>query len=240
MALGYFKSFHEERNRNHGVEVSRRLQVLLHRTNTRLTKKELQLLASTSPPDKATKLHLYRQLTSAFQQNSQRDALTGLFNRGYFDAQSRRLFQRAKRLNDELTLVIADLDLFKRVNDELGHDVGDQVLTRVARILREGTREGDVVARIGGEELALLLVDVPPDEALPLCERLRSAVERHAWAEIHPDLRVTVSMGLAGSRSVDSFAALYKAADVRLYEAKRNGRNRVSGGPPDVPVLPQG
>jgi diguanylate cyclase (GGDEF)-like protein len=134
----------------------------------------------------------------------------------------------AQAVNHPLTVAIADLDCFKLVNDTLGHPIGDEALRRSAGLMRTLCRETDLIARIGGDEFALLMPSTPLSEAIALCERLRRAVDSHDWHEVHPDLRVSVSIGLTqwdGAARVDD---LLEAADAQLYIAKLSGRNRVA------------
>ena len=169
-----------------------------------------------------------RERSLALERESQEDALTGVANRRQFGKRLAAEIEVAQAVNHPLTVAIADLDCFKLVNDKLGHPIGDEALRRSAGLMRTLCRETDLIARIGGDEFALLMPSTPLDEALALCERLRSAVDSHDWREVHPDLRVSVSIGLTqwdGCARVDD---LLEAADAQLYVAKLSGRNRVA------------
>ncbi len=155
------------------------------------------------------------------------DPLTGLANRRNFDQLFDLAFQRAREENQPLAVAFCDIDHFKRINDRLGHTVGDEVLRRVGVLLRKVCRGSDLVARYGGEEFVLSLTGVEPEALAALGERIRRSVEEHPWDEIHPDLRVTVSIGLCPQTADASPAGMLTGADRRLYEAKRSGRNRV-------------
>jgi diguanylate cyclase (GGDEF)-like protein len=164
----------------------------------------------------------------ALERESQEDALTGIANRRCFQQRLAAEIDVARTVRRPLTLAVADLDHFKIVNDRLGHSVGDEVLRRSAAVMRRLCRGTDLVARIGGEEFALILPDTIRDAAIDLCEHVRRAVESYDWAAVHPHLRVTLSIGLwewDGRGDADSLLA---AADTQLYEAKRLGRNRVA------------
>lgn len=155
---------------------------------------------------------------------SYRDGLTGLFNRRYFEEALWQELHRAERYRMPLSLIMADIDHFKRYNDTHGHPKGDEALKTVADILTETTRRADVVARYGGEELVLILPLTPKDSARLVAEKLRAAIANAAF----PEGRLTISFGVAtypqdGSSAPD----LIKAADDALYQAKRAGRNRV-------------
>lgn len=158
------------------------------------------------------------------------DGLTGLFDHRHFYEQLEIEMSRAARYNLPLSLILLDLDHFKCYNDRVGHRGGDQLLRRLAGILRATVRETDVVARYGGEEFAVILPHTGPLEAGALAERLRRAVEAELFPhrEGQPGGRVTVSVGVA-SRSQDATSAetLVEAADRSLYTAKAGGRNRV-------------
>ncbi|HWH84439.1 MAG TPA: GGDEF domain-containing protein, partial [Burkholderiaceae bacterium] len=157
------------------------------------------------------------------------DALTGIANRRALDQRLSALFSD-RRGRARCSLALLDIDRFKWVNDTFLHTTGDKVLVRLGAILRECSREKDVVARFGGEEFAVVFVDIDPAEVDGACERMRQAVEGTPWAELHTDLAVTVSIGYGhfdeGGESVEE---LVKVADARLFQAKRAGRNRVAG-----------
>ena len=153
------------------------------------------------------------------------DHLTGLANRRRFERQLEREVARTRRFGRPFCLLLLDIDHFKRVNDTHGHEVGDDVLRRLANTLQAGTRGIDMAARIGGEEFAVLLTETDFEHGLDVAERLRVAVRE---TEIPAAGRVTVSLGLAEFNPATPDArALFAAADSALYEAKRTGRDRV-------------
>jgi diguanylate cyclase (GGDEF)-like protein len=152
------------------------------------------------------------------------DALTRLYNRRYIDRMLDSLGNRPEI--EELAVALFDVDHFKAVNDRYGHPVGDRVLIDVASIFRRHLRQGDIVGRYGGEEFIVLLLSIA--SASPVCEKLREAVENHAWSEVAPGLRVTVSAGVAGARRPIDTRRLVAEADRLLYRAKEAGRNRIA------------
>lgn len=171
-----------------------------------------------------------RALTAAYaalERASHHDALTGLAHRGTFDAALDRELERVARYPQPLSLLLVDLDRFKGVNDAHGHDVGDAVLRATADALRGVGRRGDVVARVGGEEFAVVLPATAGTQALALAERLRSAVAATRVAGGEGVVAVTASIGVAERRDGDDRDALYHRADAALYAAKRAGRDRV-------------
>ncbi len=168
--------------------------------------------------------------TLQLERQATRDTLTGLFNRRYADEFLRRELSRAQRHGHGLVVAIADIDWFKRINDDHSHATGDHVLQRVSALLAEGVRATDLVARYGGEEFMFCFVETDGAEAARVCEKLRLAVETHDWAATSAELSVTLSFGLAIAREQDTVESLAAAADARLYEAKRRGRNRVVAG----------
>lgn len=169
-------------------------------------------------------------LASTLAELSVRDPLTGLHNRRHLDAEFVRMFEESVRYGRPICLALLDLDSFKAINDEYGHYAGDEVLRRVARILVECTRGADLVARYGGEELALVMPDTAVDSAAEACERIRHEIETEPWDDVRPGLRVTTSVGLADGRGHDTVWHLLRTADARLYAAKAAGRNRVDAG----------
>jgi diguanylate cyclase (GGDEF)-like protein len=152
----------------------------------------------------------------ALREQADRDWLTGLHNRRY-------LARRLEGVRD-YSLAVLDLDHFKRVNDDHGHDVGDQVLIRVAGLLLGVVRRTDVVVRTGGEEFVVLMPATDRDAAAHCCARALQAIRDADWVAVAPGLTVTASVGVACSDEAGDLAAL---ADRRLYDAKRAGRDRV-------------
>jgi diguanylate cyclase (GGDEF)-like protein len=163
-----------------------------------------------------------------FERESQEDALTGIANRRCFTQRLAAEIELARALGHPLTLAVGDLDHFKIVNDRLGHAVGDEVLRQSAEVMRQLCRSSDLVARIGGEEFAIILPGMPRSAAIGFCESMRVAVETHDWRRVHPHLRVTLSIGLAQWDGRAEVAELLQSADTHLYRAKREGRNRVA------------
>lgn len=159
------------------------------------------------------------------------DSLTKLANRRAFFKQGYRYMEHALREQSELCVLMIDIDNFKAVNDNLGHDVGDKVICLVANLASETMRSRDVLARIGGEEFAAVLPDANIDQARAIAERLREKVQ-NATAQENSDYAVTVSIGLASiDDAKESFDQLLHSADLAMYQAKRNGRNCVCNAP---------
>ncbi len=152
--------------------------------------------------------------------------LVPLLKRAALDRDARRLFDRSEPVRRSAVL-LADVDLFKRVNDEHGHQAGDAVLVGVAEVLRQVAGRRGTAYRYGGEELVLLLPDAEESEARATAERLREAVEARRFDAV-PGLSVTVSIGVAAGTGGESFDDVFKAADEAVYEAKHGGRNRVA------------
>lgn len=179
----------------------------------------------------ATALQEQQRLASQLEDLAARDPLTGLHNRRRFDHALDMLFDGERSTSDggSLCVAIADIDNFKEVNDRHGHDVGDQVLRRIATIFQAHTRSGDVLVRLGGEEFALLLPDTDAAAAAGVCERIRTEVATCDFADLAPGLQVTLSVGLASdSEGYADPRAQLRAADRRLYQAKRAGKNRTA------------
>ncbi|WP_099865032.1 GGDEF domain-containing protein [Pararhizobium haloflavum] len=155
------------------------------------------------------------------------DPLTGLFNRRYFDDALAEYLNAFHRIEKPLGMILIDIDHFKQVNDTHGHDIGDEVLRQIAACLAEFTRYHDVVARLGGEEFAVLSPNVSNAQLYGLADRIRNAIGTLTVRTGNVTLRITVSAGVALWDGKEDGDQLYKRADSQLYEAKRQGRNRV-------------
>lgn len=182
-------------------------------------------------------LELEQALKLRAEAEANTDELTRLCNRRHFLELGEREIARAVRYGHPLTLLMLDLDHFKRVNDTWGHDAGDQVLRSVSEVLRGSLRDVDILARIGGEEFAILLVEAPEPQAMQVAQRIRSAVENTPITLAGgATVTITLSIGVAvlGARS-DDLRNLLREADRALYSAKQQGRNRVAGVPGKLP-----
>ena len=160
------------------------------------------------------------------------DPLTGLYNRRYLNTHGRALVEEAAQRGRALSVMVMDLDYFKKVNDTFGHDAGDEVLREVAARLKKQLRRLDVICRIGGEEFAVLLPGADVRMAQQVAERLRRAVASQpvkiTTDDGELDLHITISIGLASfEKKDDTLETLLKRADEALYAAKQQGRNRV-------------
>ncbi|MBX3251760.1 MAG: diguanylate cyclase [Myxococcales bacterium] len=158
------------------------------------------------------------------------DALTGLYNFRYLSTRLREELKRAERHREPLACVMLDIDRFKEINDDHGHDVGDAVLREVAARVRGAVREIDVVARYGGDELLLILPSTPFSGAVTVAERIwndvrATPIQRAAGSTV--PVTVSIGVGLYPSRDVSDAEALLRAADQALYQAKRDGRDRI-------------
>lgn len=166
------------------------------------------------------------------------DPLTGISNRRFFERRLAEEVERWARQAGPLVCMLADVDFFKQVNDQYGHQVGDRVLRQIASLLGQDLRGSDVLARYGGEEFVLLLPGTTPAQGAAIAERLRSNIEQSAFVIPEGiDLDVTVSIGLAclqpgvDSCGPDPAVWLIKRVDAALYQAKESGRNRVVQAP---------
>ncbi len=155
------------------------------------------------------------------------DGLTQIHNKRYLQEALEREVMRARRHGRELSVLMFDIDHFKRINDQYGHLAGDHVLRDLARVVQTRVRRDEVFARYGGEEFALILPETPLEGAGQLAETLRDKVEKHSFVFQGEQIPVTISMGGAVLKEDDTGTDLVKAADTKLYEAKRSGRNRV-------------
>ncbi len=168
------------------------------------------------------------------------DDLTGLYNRRYFFERLEEYLRAARRHRLPLSLMMLDLDHFKRINDTFGHPTGDRVLKALAEVIRSGLRASDIPARYGGEEFLILLPYTGEAEATRLAERLRRTISGHPFSIPESARPVTISIGVAEfdvDHPVDG-EALVARADAALYRAKRDGRNRVAVAGPAPPGDP--
>jgi diguanylate cyclase (GGDEF)-like protein len=179
--------------------------------------------------DVATNRHQLQAANTELHRLSSTDSLTEIFNHGHFKSMLKREFSRHSRYGSMASLVMIDIDHFKRVNDTYGHQAGDMVIRRVAEVIRKHARDVDVVGRYGGDEFAVVLPDTDKAGTRVFCERLREGVEAMEVVYEGHSIRCTLSLGVADlSRPAHDFVTLVEWADQALYVAKKNGRNQVS------------
>lgn len=168
-----------------------------------------------------------KRLMNTLRESSLVDGLTGLYNRRFLQDHSNQIIASTLRRKKQISLIMCDMDYFKQVNDKFGHDVGDTVLKETSHILKKCVRDADIVIRFGGEEFLILLIDSEAGNGMVVAEKIRIAVEEHNFKTNEGVLKKTISLGISDfPHDADGFWQAIKFADVALYKAKENGRNR--------------
>ncbi|GGO35014.1 tetratricopeptide repeat protein [Deinococcus humi] len=171
--------------------------------------------------EKSALVAVLQEQSLLMERQLREDSLSGVFNRSHIEEILAREFEQHHAAGRVLSLIMLDVDHFKRVNDRFSHPVGDEVLRQLGALLRDICRDSDVPGRYGGEEFVLVLPDTPLSEAAAIAQRLRAAIEETDWAAIVPGLSVTLSLGVATNEGLPNFERLVSEADEKLYEAKR-------------------
>jgi len=174
-----------------------------------------------------------RKITSLFKEMNEsisllfdlatRDEKTGLYNYKFFQTELEMEIEKAKRGKQKLSLVITDIDFFKKINDKYGHIKADELLFKLAKIIKKSIRKSDIAARFGGEEFILLLPETSSNKAKKLCVRLRNAIHKDKILKKH---NLTVSGGIAEFKKTDNKKTFKLRVDKALYKAKNSGRDR--------------
>ena len=214
------------RDLNHVSEYFKKAAVKGERIDTKvLTYQEFQDLGGYLNIVIKENHRIYQRLTSL----AEHDSLTNLFNRRKFMEHLEREFQLSKRYSHSISLLMMDLDHFKRVNDTYGHDAGDLVLKLFAELCVKSIRDVDIAGRIGGEEFAVLMPATGKENAVIVAERIRNEIAHRDFEYGGKPFNVTISIGVASipPERLNSFAELLKIADTFLYKAKETGRNKV-------------
>ncbi len=173
-------------------------------------------------------LMITRRLSNQLEDMAMKDGLTGLINRRYFFIRGLEEVKRTLRYKNPLSVIMLDIDHFKRINDTFGHEAGDKTLVCIASILTRNVREVDLAARLGGEEFAILVPNTNAADALVLAERLRHEIETTSCSSLAGKANVTASIGVASlTQEMTDLDALLRDADTAMYQAKGRGRNRV-------------
>lgn len=233
-ALGLFEQALATQERFHALAMEEaRIRSELH---VHVLKRQHELELARQQAQRARlEAEMQRLRAEQLRREAHEDALTGLYNRRFVDEQLPVLRERSRALGRPLLALMVDADHFKCINDRHGHRVGDEALRVLGALLLQHTRISDLAARLGGEELLLLMPDTAFAQALEVAERIRSRVEHWEWARLAPGLGVTVSIGLA---PVGDGADPLGAADAALYRAKATGRNCVMSQASAAPVTP--
>jgi diguanylate cyclase (GGDEF)-like protein len=213
------------------LEFAPAVELALRPGSTENLRASLQLLA-TGVAGQTAMAFSSLNLRQKLQEQSIRDPLTELFNRRFMDETLEREMLRATRQSRPLSIILIDIDHFKRFNDTFGHDAGDHVLQSVANLLRTFFRASDICCRRGGEEFAIILPDSSLQNAVVRANALRTEVKRLTLSCDNQDLgSITISLGVAGFPEHGSRAdTLLKTADRRLYKSKASGRDVVTAG----------
>ncbi|MEJ5173303.1 MAG: GGDEF domain-containing protein [Hydrogenothermaceae bacterium] len=172
----------------------------------------------------AVAIYQILKMKAIAEKNAITDKLTGAFNRMAIEPIINAELDRSKRNNKPISLIIFDIDFFKKINDRYGHDKGDYVLKNVTEIIKRSIRKSDYLIRWGGEEFLLILPETDIDGAKKLAEKLRTAVENYSFKDVG---QVTISLGITQMKTVEPLDNAIKRADEALYTAKNRGRNRV-------------
>lgn len=215
-----------------GFEQMRQQAATIQRHNLELAQLNTELAAAIenlreTNTEKTKLLNKLGRQAEELERLARQDALTRLYNRRYLEENLAREFSASQRYGYPLSVALLDLDRFKAINDTFSHQLGDQVLRIVANILESSCRGTDFAARYGGEEFALVMPQTDLTGAVIACERIRQKVDEYPWQHLHPDLHVTLSIGVSQNSDLVDHEKLLSEADTRLYRAKNSGRNRV-------------
>jgi diguanylate cyclase len=228
----YAKSLATAQSRLTGLTEAEQVRVivsLLVAENERMRRDSTELVKKLE--DARKQVEVLRSSLNEAQEFVLQDPLTGVGNRRAFDATIRTVMADCTQKKMPLSLIICDIDHFKRVNDAFGHQVGDEIIKMFSRVIEAGVREGDTVIRYGGEEFAIILPMADQDAAKLVAERVRRVFEGKKLTIRETNQKVgqlTASFGVAQYRPGDDVDTLVQRADAKLYDAKSGGRNRVS------------
>ena len=227
-ALAHFEKFYEiykevftENEANHIKSLG-----IMHQAETARKDAEIFRLKNVALQNEIVER---KKVQAALKKLSITDSLTGLYNRRYFFELAGNEFQKTKLSNNNLSVILADIDDFKNVNDSFGHTAGDQVLVLLAERMQEAVRKKDTITRYGGDEFIILLPDIDIEEAKHVAERLRKSVADYSITVKENTISVNISIGIAnfaGERGITVETLLHRA-DMTMFEAKQNGGNQV-------------
>ncbi|MEM7255895.1 MAG: GGDEF domain-containing protein [Pseudomonadota bacterium] len=225
-ALSHYKIFHRTEQEIRTSQTNTRFQAeklidrleTIRRQSTRLRRENLALKDT---------VNRYKSLHEKARELSERDSLTGLYNRRMLELKAENIIKLTANSSTSVAVAVIDLDHFKRINDTFGHHIGDQVLAAFASLITTTFRSADCIARYGGEEFVLVMPQANDENAKDALVRLRDLTTQYPWPTTDHGLTVTFSAGIATTNQAESFDTLFQKADKALYYAKAMGRNRI-------------
>lgn len=226
MALDHFEDFHNTRELVRGEDAQNRLQGMMVKFDVERVQKEKELAEKEQELAELKYVEL-AQLHERLEEQSRLDPLTQISNRGFLDDFLANEYLKAVRLSRSISVMMCDVDFFKKINDGFSHSVGDDVLRILSKLLKDNLRKDDLVARYGGEEFVVVFPQTQFEQAIKVAEKLRKIIEAYPWESVAKGLAVTMSAGIASGTKYPSYEKLLARADLKLYEAKDAGRNQV-------------
>jgi diguanylate cyclase (GGDEF)-like protein len=240
-ALNHYRIYHNIWKSFYSQDSERRIQAIFARSEIEKARQDAeeerykthQLSQALSEAQKSEneKSRLLSQLeiqAEMLEQLAREDGLTGLNNRRWLDVQLNQEFERARRFQHPFSIAMLDVDHFKSINDRFSHQVGDEVLRQIAKILRTSCRLVDCIGRYGGEEFMIILVETTPTQAHEICTKIMDNIRGFDWSLIHENIdQVTLSIGLGENVNTQTPAEMVAIADRQLYRAKQQGRDQI-------------
>lgn len=227
-AFGHLRRYQRLRDRSLSDANERRARAVAFQLETAALESKAEAAHRRAELLERSNAHLATQAHQLYKA-SHEDPLTGLPNRRRLELIAEEDLSRRDG-SQPFSVCLIDIDHFKGVNDSYSHLLGDEVLRQLGRLLQQLCRQHDLPVRYGGEEFAVVFARAEVGEAAVACERIRVAVESHSWHDLHPQLKLTVSIGVADNSQSPTLQGLFELVDQRLYAAKRAGRNRVVAG----------
>ena len=239
-ALDYYQKHHAVELEIFNQDASLRTRALMVQLEVERAKSDAQIyklrsieLASANEAleranaEKSGLVNMLEDQSKLLKRQLSEDGLTGLYNRKHIEGVLQHEFWQQKTSAQLLCIAMVDLDHFKQINDNFSHLVGDQVLRVVSQLFTHTCRPSDSIGRYGGEEFLFVFPGTTLDQGRRVCERVQTAIRDYDWDQVHPGLRVTLSIGLVADLNVPNHERLISRADTKLYEAKNSGRNRI-------------
>lgn len=239
-AFELYREHHDVEREIHNQTAALKTRALMTQLEVERAKSEAQIyrlktieLASANEAlervnnEKSGLVHMLEEQSKLLERQLSEDGLTGLFNRKHIEGLLQQEFLSGRVTRRPLSIGMADIDHFKQINDQFSHLVGDQVLRTVAQLFSSAVRPSDSIGRYGGEEFLFVFPNTNLAHGVAVCERIQEAVRAFDWTQIHPNLKVTLSIGVSSDPTVVNHEKLISLADEQLYNAKHGGRDQI-------------